>query len=276
MNVRLENPTSTSTSIQTLRIASVSYLNAKPLIHGLETQKDLSLILDVPSKLLPSLRDKRFDIALLPVIDYQREGGLSIVPSGGIGCDGPTLTVRIFSRVPIGRIKTLACDTDSHTSVALARIILAEEFGIHPQLIDLLKGDDRPAEARLLIGDKVVCEEPPGFEYQLDLGSAWKQLTGLPFVFAVWTARDGIDLRDLPQRLEMAKLSGLSHVRDIVTQYALPRGWPAGIAHQYLTSYLKFDITPIHLQAIEKFHHLAHHHQILERPPRPLRLYTPQ
>lgn len=261
---------------QQLRIGSVSYLNAKPLIYGLENQNDLSLILDVPSRLLPGLRDKRFDIALLPVIDYQRLVGLKIVPSGGIGCDGPTLTVRIFSRVPIERIKTLACDTDSHTSVALARIILAEEFGIRPSLIDLLKTDDansKPDEARLLIGDKVVCEEPPGFEHQLDLGSAWKQLTGLPFVFATWMAGDGIDLRNLPQRLERAKLDGLAHVREIVSKYAIPRGWPAGIAQQYLTSYLKFDVTPIHLQAIEKFHQLAHEHQIIERPPVPLRLY---
>src|SRR6266478_2379165 len=126
MNVHLDKATSTNTKI--LRIGSVSYLNAKPLIYGLENEPDLSLILDVPSKLLPGLRDKRFDIALLPVIDYQRLDGLKIVPSGGIGCDGPTLTVRIFSRVPIERIRTLACDTDSHTSVALARIILAEEF----------------------------------------------------------------------------------------------------------------------------------------------------
>src|SRR5436305_8113649 len=122
MNVQLEN--STSTSLQTIRIGSVSYLNAKPLIHGLENEHDLSLILDVPSKLLPGLRDQRFDIALLPVIDYQRLDQLNIVPAGGIGCDGPTLIVRILSRVPIEHIKTLACATDSHTAVALARIVL--------------------------------------------------------------------------------------------------------------------------------------------------------
>src|SRR5687767_1213254 len=132
-------PARTPTNLSTLRLGSVSYLNAKPLIFGLESSPDLSLILDVPSKLLPGLRDQRFDIALLPVIDYQRLDNLKIVPAGGIGCDGPTLTVRIFSRCPIGKIKTLACDTDSHTSVALARIILGEQFGIRPQLVDLLK-----------------------------------------------------------------------------------------------------------------------------------------
>src|SRR3954469_15289607 len=120
-----------------LRVASVSYFNAKPLIHGLDRQSDVHLLLDVPSRLIDHLRDERADVALLPVIDYQRMYGLRIVPSGAIGCDGPTLTVRIFSRVPIERITTLACDTDSHTSVALAHLILANRFGLRPQFHDL-------------------------------------------------------------------------------------------------------------------------------------------
>ncbi len=105
----------------TLTIGSVSYLNAKPLIYGLDSadDRDLRLVLDVPSRLGDGLRDRRFDVALLPVIDIQRIDGLRLLTSGGIGCDGPTLTVRIFSGRPIQQIKTLACDPDSHTSVAL-------------------------------------------------------------------------------------------------------------------------------------------------------------
>src|SRR5689334_5034116 len=192
-----------------LCLGSVSYLNAKPLIYDLDHAPDLSLHLEVPSRLLAGLRDQRFDVALLPVIDYQHLDGLCLVPSGGIGCDGPTLTVRIFSKVTVEQIRTLACDTDSHTSVALARVIFAERFGVQPTFIDLVHGDDRPIDARLLIGDKVVCEEPPGFDHQLDLGHAWKQLTGLPFVFAIWTARKGVDLADLPDRLARAREEGL-------------------------------------------------------------------
>src|SRR5213075_1692545 len=102
-----------------LRLGSVSYLNAKPLIHGLEAQSDnLDLSLDVPSRLPEGLRGGGFDVALLPVIDYQRMPNLRIVPAGGIGCDGPTLTVRIFSQQPIEQTRVLACDPDSHTSVA--------------------------------------------------------------------------------------------------------------------------------------------------------------
>jgi chorismate dehydratase len=125
----------------------------------------------------------------------------------------------------------------------------------------------------LLIGDKVVCEEPPGFDYQLDLGHAWKQLTGLPFVFAIWTARKGIDLGDLPQRLILAREQGLAHVNEIIEKHALRRGWPAGMALQYLTLYLKFEITPLHLEAIRTFHELAAKHGIVSPSPRKLELY---
>jgi chorismate dehydratase len=254
---------------QTLRIGSVSYLNAKPLIYGLEEADDLHLALDVPSKLLKGLRERRFDVALLPVIDYQRLPGLRMLTSGGIGCDGPTLTVRIFSKVPVERITTLACDKDSHTSVALARILLSEMMGLPPELIDMAHGTE---DARLLIGDKVVCEEPAGFAHQLDLGQAWKDFTGLPFVFATWVARQETELGDLPKRLEEAKRNGLRHVEKIVEQYAVPRGWPASLAKQYLTEYLKFNIGSRQLEAIRLFHQLAGKHRLIEHPPWELRV----
>src|SRR5687767_7874856 len=93
-----------------LRGGSVSFLNAKPLIHGREADGGVELSLAVPSRLLEGLRAGRLDVALLPVIDYQRMDGLVVVPSGGIGCDGETLTVRVFSKCPVEEIRTLACD----------------------------------------------------------------------------------------------------------------------------------------------------------------------
>jgi len=134
-----------------LRVGSVSFLNAKPLIYGRDHDAGVDLSLEVPSRLLDGMRAARYDVALLPVIDYQRIPDLQIVPAGGIGCDGPTLTVRIFSPCPIEQISTLACDPDSHTSVALARIILAERHHVNPEFIDLTKTTGRPNEARLLI-----------------------------------------------------------------------------------------------------------------------------
>src|SRR5689334_5418219 len=119
------------------RVAAVSFLNAKPLIWGLEEDSDIQLLLDVPSKLVDLLQAGHADVALLPVVDYQRVDGLTIVPAGGIGSDGPTLTVRIFSRVPAPQIRTLGCDPDSHTSVALARVLLGQRFGASPEFVPL-------------------------------------------------------------------------------------------------------------------------------------------
>lgn len=260
------------TTATALRIGCVSFLNAKPLIYGLEALPTAVLKLDVPSRLADLLVSGAVDVALLPVIDYQRLPGLRIIPAGGIGCDGPTLTVRIFSKTPIERITTLACDPDSHTSVALSTVILAERYGLVPRQVDLrdpyLPGDC----ARLLIGDKVITEEPANFPYQLDLGAAWKDLTGWPFVFATWMAAPEAVLGDWPARLALARQQGLANVEQIVRDHAAPHGWPIDIARKYLTEYLHFEIGPRQLDAIRLFHQLAAKHQLISSPVRELRL----
>jgi chorismate dehydratase len=255
-----------------LKVGSVSFLNAKPLIYGLEGERDVRLSLDVPARLLEGLRDERYDVALLPVIDYQRMPGLKLLTSGGIACDGATLTVRIFSAVPVERVHTLACDTDSHTSIALAQIVLSRLYGVRPKLVDLGRpgvtvGGDT---ALLLIGDKVVCEEPTGLPHQIDLGEAWKRLTGLPFVFAAWIARAGIELGDLPARLELAKHDGLAHLDEIIARHAVPRGWPAEVAHRYLAEYLKFDVGLLEVRAIRLFHQYAAEEKLIDHAPWPV------
>lgn len=256
---------------KTLRIGSVSYLNAKPLIHRLEDDPRVDLRLAVPAMLLDGLIAGQFDVALLPAIDYQHLSDGVIVPSGGIGCDGPTLTVRIFSRKPVDKIDLLSCDSESHTSVALAKIVLAERFGCHPRFIDS-RAQNADADAMLLIGDKVVTQEPRGFQHQLDLGAAWKELTNKPFVFAVWTTRAGIDLADLPERLDLARRDGLADLPSIVARHAKPHGWPADLAMKYLSQYLKFDIGPAQLDAIRLFHELAAQHALIPKA-RPLVSY---
>jgi chorismate dehydratase len=140
--------------------------------------------------------------------------------------------------------------------------------------VDWTREEEQPCDARLLIGDKVVCEEPAGFEHQLDLGSAWRALTGLPFVFAVWTARAGVDLGDLPERLEGAKRRGLANVPEIVKRHAVPRGWPAGLALQYLSVYLKFDVGERELRAVSLFHEMAARYGVIEGTVRGLDLYA--
>ena len=267
---------SAPSTLRRLRVGCVSYLNAKPLIYGLENDRDVDLKLAVPANLLAGLQAGEFDVALLPVIDYQRLDDARIVPVGGIGCDGPTLTVRIFSRKPIEQIQELACDTESHTSVALARIVLARRYGIRPEFRELppeKNGMEKTGTgAVLLIGDKVVCDEPRGMPHQLDLGEAWKQFTGMPFVFAVWITRAGIDLGDLPDRLRRAREQGMANLPAIVRRDAVSRGWPADLAMKYLSRHLKFEIGKRELDAVRLFHRLAREDGLVESA-RELELY---
>ena len=119
------------------RLSAVSFFNTTPLVDGLGADPAIALRFAVPSALIDDLISAKADVALLPVIDCQRLQGLRIIPAGGIGCDGPTLTVRLFSKSPIEQTKVLAADGDSHTSVALARIIFARAYGLHPPVVPL-------------------------------------------------------------------------------------------------------------------------------------------
>lgn len=247
-----------------VRVASVGFCNARPLIAGLGDRPGVSLSLHVPADLLAELESRRADVALLPTIDLQRLPGLAMIPAGAIGCDGPTLTVRLFSKSPIEQTKVLACDPDSHTSVALARIIFEKRFGLRPEFVDLRRATGSPFETKLLIGDKVVCEEPPDMPHQLDLGQAWKELTGLPFVFAIWTCFDEFDASAIARELDAARVRGVGAIDSIVATHAVPRGWPAELARRYFTEYLRFDVGPRQVEAISLFHRLASELGVIE------------
>ncbi len=249
----------------TLRLSAVSFFNTTPLVYELADDPSISLRFGVPSSLLDDLIQDRADVALLPVIDYQRAPGLRLIRATGIGCDGETLTVRLFSRTPIEQTQVLAADTDSHTSVVLAQIILKHQFGLAPRVIHLNEAADAPDETRLLIGDKVVTAEPVGFDHQLDLGLAWKRLTGLPFVFAIWTACGGVDVNGLSGKLIAALSAGLRNVDELVACHAVPRGWPEAIARRYLTDYLKFTIEDPQIEAIQRFHRMAYEMRLIDR-----------
>jgi chorismate dehydratase len=256
---------------QHFSVGCVSYLNAKPLVFGLENQSDIDLQFDVPARLLDALASGRFDVALLPTIDYQRLDDLALVPAGGIGSDDQTLTVRIFSKCPIASIASLSCDAESHTSVALARIILEKSFGVHPEFVS-----SDAADARLLIGDKVITGASglfgsSEFPYELDLGSAWRMLTGLPFLFACWTARRDADLGDLHNRLLAARQSGLANIETIIRRDAVALGWPIETARKYLTQHLNYEVGQRQLDAVRLFHRLANELGLIPTP-RPLRL----
>ena len=194
------------------------------------------------------------------------------MPVGGICCEGPTLTVRLFSRVPLDRVRTLHADTDSHTSVALARLLLRERWGLRPRIVPLdTRGaaPDPSPDTLLLIGDKVVtaAPSPDHYPHQLDLGEAWHDLTGLPFVFATWLAPADADLGTLPDTLAAVRDVNLQRLDALAADHAPRHGWPVALARQYLADILRYRIGPRELAAMQRFGELCEHHHLIDQSP---------
>ena len=241
-------------------IGAVGYLNALPLIHGMENDPSIRLTRHVPSALLQTLETGLVDVALCPVIDFQRSiHELVIVPAGAIGSRARTLTVRVFSRRPLEEVSCVAVDRDSHTSVALMQIILSRLVDRVPTLVPLTPGrpveQDAAIEATLLIGDKVVTREPSAHDFpvQLDLGQAWRDLTGRPFVFATWMAHFGYDLGELPRILRATRDRNMVDLERLTPKWAKAHGWPADLALTYLRDLLDFDAGAAQLESMKLF-----------------------
>ena len=257
-------------------IGAIRFLNTRPLIHGLSDHPRVRLAMAVPSVLGRELDAGRLDVAIAPVIDYQRaDGRWALLRGGCIASDGETLTVRIFSRAPIDRITRLAVDADSHTSVVLARLLLRQRFGIEPAIEPanmnslLYQPAEMQPESVLLIGDKVVAAGPNDprspWPHQIDLGSAWREWTGLPFVFAAWATQAGADLGDLPRMLETARQAGLAQRPRIAHEQGPALGWPAELALTYLTRHMQYELTERYRAGLERFYELAAEHGLIDR-----------
>jgi predicted solute-binding protein len=245
-------------SMDEIRVACVRYLNTAPLIHGLDRLQGLVLLPAVPADIGAMVARGEADIGLASIVDARRFG-LRLVPAGMIGCDGPTLTVRIFSRRPLEEIEVLHADIESHTSVELARIVLKARRGREPR-IRPFSGMEAWPESVLLIGDKVIVNHPPESEYpyQLDLGGAWKEWTGLPFVYAMWMVRPEFEARraalDLcTDLLSRQRRHNATRLKWIARTYGARAGWPVEVAERYLMELLRYEVTPAAQASVERF-----------------------
>jgi len=257
--------------VQPIRVACVRYLNTQPLIHGLDRVQGLTLLPCVPSAIGAMVARGEADVGLASIVDAVTiEPPLALLPVGMIGCDGPTLTVRIFSAVPIDRIAILHADTDSHTSVVLARLILLKVYGVGPEVESHGPGDaDDPSrdprlpESVLLIGDKVVTDHPPAarYPYQLDLGEAWHTLTGLPFVYAMWMCRadhaESSTIALARSLLERQLRHNLGRLEWLVAHHSPRSGWPLDLARRYLGTLLRYEVGPRERTALATFFAMA-------------------
>lgn len=247
-----------------LRVGAVSYLNAKPLYHRLaEFAPGVSLEMDVPSRLADRLGEGSLDVALIPSVEYLRGAstGYEILPGFAIAARGAVRSVKLFSRVPLGRIDRLALDAGSRTSQALTRVWLDAAHGVRPGRIEPLPlgvpVEESTADAVLVIGDRAMTVGPEGFHEVVDLAAAWKALTGLPFVFALWVVRPGVDLGPLPDALARCRAAGLVQARDLAAEHGPRLGLDVETCYDYLTNVLSYDLGEPELDGLRRFARMA-------------------
>jgi chorismate dehydratase len=246
-----------------LRVGAVQYLNTKPLVHGLAAA-GVEVAYDLPSRLADRLADGRLDVALIPSIEVFR-GGHRIVSDACIGCRGPVMSVKLFFRTLPSRVATLAVDEGSRTSAALARILLSERHGVAPLIESLPIGAglaDTRADAVLLIGDRAIGDASGGltggsFQMMWDLGDEWCRWTGLPFVFAVWAARSGVDVRSVEPVLAAARTAGRSNLASIAAAEAASHGLTVPQCLSYLRDNLHYELGPRERAALARFYRHA-------------------
>ena len=258
------------------RLGAVEYLNARPLVYGLELRNDLfSLRFDVPSKCAALLHEGSIDVGMIPSIEYLRGRDYRIVPGVGIISDGPVASVALFTTTPVARIRSIAADTSSRTSQALLRILCVERFGIDPDFQPMPPEPEQMlqrCDAALLIGDPAlfVDHERLGAE-KVDLGEHWTSLTGLPFVWAFWAGRqDGLPAPAVGA-LIAARDGGVVASDEIAAAYCGPDR--AARCQAYLRENIRYSLGDREEAGLMKYYELAERYGIVDHAVVPPRFY---
>ncbi len=252
------------------RIGCVPYLNAKPLIdwfHSPDCDSPAEVVYAPPSELACLLRESAVDVALVSSYEMFRNPRLKLIPGISVSADGPVRSVRLFSKLPFNQIQSVALDTSSLTSVALIRILLADRYGIRPQYIYHPPDLDRmldAADAALLIGDLHLFDSAA--EFVMDLGEEWKQLTGLPFLYAAWLARPEADLEAIGLALSEAKSWGVARLNELADIWAERMNLPLERVREYFLEIMQYDLTPQHMAGFEEYHNRCHTHNLIAEP----------
>jgi predicted solute-binding protein len=233
-----------------IRVGSVPYLNAKPLTRFISSP----ITLVEPSQLATDLRAGKLDVALVPIMEVLESppNTYRIVDKIAIGSEREVFSVYLNYSVPLAKVKTVALDPASKTSVELARLVLEKFHRLKPRYVTT----DEPADAQLLIGDPAITHRQAHPEQNyLDLATAWRENTGLPFVFAVWAVRNSaskawsLSLTSLvsgsvPDLLRRAGKHGLAW-RDAIARNPFER--------KYLKEHLCYDLGARQKKAITLF-----------------------
>jgi chorismate dehydratase len=253
-----------------MRIGAVNYLNSKPLVYGLEAlAPTVRLSFDLPSRLADSLAARRLDVALVPSVEFFRAPDCVVVSDACVACRGPVLSVKLYFRVPPGKVRRVALDEGSRTSAALTQILLAEICSVRPEWASLPIGcgmHATDADAVLLIGDRAIAGTDPQdhetFCEVWDLGERWSEWTGLPFVFAMWVAHKDANAERLDAILTAARDRGVQHFEEIASRESSLLGIREQVALDYLRDNLHFKMGAAERRGLRRFYELCVAYQL--------------
>lgn len=239
--------------LKKIKVGIVNYLNTKPLLYGIQhstVKEQLELIEDYPANIARMLVDGSVDLGLVPVSVIPRLKEYHIITDYCIGCKGPVASVCIFSEVPIEEIKEVLLDYQSRTSVALAKILLKDYWKIQPKLIEArpdFLSSVKGTTAAVIIGDRAL-EQRKRSSYIYDLGEAWQQHTGLPFVFAAWISNKKLPAEFI-EEFNIANKKGLDNIDTVVAE----NPYPVFSLQQYYTKHIDYFLDNAKREGLEKF-----------------------
>jgi chorismate dehydratase len=250
-----------------VRLGAVGYLNARPLVYGLERQPRFDLRYDIPSECARLLHSHAIDVGLIPSIEYLRgPQPYLFVPGPAVTSRGPVASVAIYTRVEPSDIRSIAMDTSSRTSVALSTVLLQRAFGVAPEAVPMdpdLDGMLARADAALIIGDNALFLDPSATRHpapairKIDLGELWTGSTGLPFVYAVWAGWPGAMAPDEVVLLQRARDEGVAASDEVARAYYPDDPGRQGVAKRYLRDNIQYFLGDEELEGLRTFYRYA-------------------
>jgi chorismate dehydratase len=258
-----------------LRVGIVDYLNSRPLAWDLSSGRahdGLEAVYLSPAEIADRLAGGDLEVGLLPTIELQNIPELAVIRGPCVAAQRAVRSVLLVAEVAPSEIRRVAVDMNSRTSVALVKILLAERYGVWPEYFarppDLHQMLSE-ADAALVIGDAALAI-PPDRKGVYDLAVEWRQLTGLPFVFAVWAVRPEAAGSGVAALLRRSLEHGLANLETIAAQGAEELGLALEEVRSYLTESLSFDLGPQERLGLKEFYRRVEAAGLLS-PIRPLR-----
>ena len=236
-----------------IKVGAVSYLNTKPLLFGIKRSglmDKIELIEEYPAKIAQMLLDDTIDVGLVPVAIISKLKETHIITDFCIGAEGEVASVCLFSEVPIEQIETVILDYQSKTSVNLAKILLGEywqKMVVFEEATEDFRNYIKGTKAAVVIGDRAF-EQRLISPYIYDLAEAWRDFTGLPFVFAAWVSNKQLN-EDFIDAFNRANGYGITHINEVIAENIYDKY----DLKKYYTQNISYNLTDKKREGLELF-----------------------